>query len=130
EFSRKAGLANDRINLRFENITSASEDTLRIGMTVNIRGTIDTATGRGEYESIEFQPELRGPLDVAGIDTNAGTLTVLGRKVRVTAQTSFDGIRDLAEINGELQAGNQPELEISGNLDNSSGILNATRIAR
>lgn len=130
EFSRKPGLADDRVKLSFENSTSASENSLRIGMTVNIRGTINSATGTGEYESIEFQPELRGPLDNGGIDPIANTLTVMGRKVLVTANTSFDSIRDLAEINAELQAGNHPELEISGDLDTGSGTLHATRIAR
>jgi hypothetical protein len=127
EFSRKPGLADDRVKLSFENNTSAGENNLRIGMTVNIKGTINSATGTGEYESIDFQPELRGPLDVGGIDTIASTLTVMGRKVQVTANTSFDnGLADISD----LQAGNHPELEISGNLDNSSGTLIATRIAR
>ena len=127
EFSRKPGLADDRVKLLFEDKTSASEDNLRLGMTVNIRGTIDDATGKGEYESIEFQPELRGPLDVGNTSTN--TLTVMGRTVQIAANTSFDSdISGLSDI--ILQAGNNPELEISGNLDNSSGILIATRIAR
>ena len=128
EFSRKSGLADDRVNLRFENNTSAGENNLRIGMNVTIKGTINNATGKGEYESIEFQPELRGPLDVGGIDTSTNTLTVMGRKVQVAGNTSFDsGISSLSDIN---QAGNNPELEISGNLDTSTGVLNATRIAR
>jgi uncharacterized protein DUF5666 len=126
EFSRKAGLADDRVKLLFEDKTSASENSLFIGMTVNIRGTIDNATGKGEYESIEFQPELRGPLD--SVDTTAGTLTIMGRQIQVDTNTSFDsGISGLSDI---IQAGNNPELEISGNLDNSTGILHATRIAR
>jgi hypothetical protein len=132
EFSRKPGLADDRVTLGFENITSASEKDLRIGMTVNIRGTINNATSTGEYESIEFQPELRGPLDSDGVDTTAGTLTVMGRTVKVdTNSTNFESISsDLATIKSELQAGKQPELEISGNLDNRDGVLHATRIAR
>ena len=129
EFSRKPSLvADDRVILPFENNTSASEATLRLGMSVNIRGTVNSATGKGEYESIEFQPELRGPLDAGTIDLTTNTLTVLGRKVQVAANTSFDGgIGDLTDIS---QAVNTPELEISGNLDDSSGILTATRIAR
>lgn len=130
KFTRKPGLADDRVTLGFENVSSASESKLRIGMNVTIKGTINSAAGTGEYESIEFQPELRGPLDSAGVDTGANTLTVMGRKVQVSANTSFDSVQDLNEISGELQAGNHPELEISGSLDNSSGTLIATRIAR
>jgi hypothetical protein len=129
EFSRKPSLVEDnRITLDFENNASAGEDSLRIGMNVSIRGTINNATGKGEYENIEFHPELRGPLDAGSIDINTNTLTVMGRKVQVAVNTSFDGgINDLADIS---QAVNNPELEISGNLDDNSGILTATRIAR
>ncbi|MBC7963686.1 MAG: hypothetical protein H7Y05_12160 [Steroidobacteraceae bacterium] len=130
EFSRKPGLADDRVKVGFENDASASENGLRIGMTVNIRGTINNATGTGEYESIEFQPELRGPLDANGVDPTAATLTILGRKIQVETNTNFDSVRDLTEINSELLAGRHPELEISGNLDNTTGVLHATRIAR
>lgn len=129
EFTRKGGLADDRVKLRFDNITSASESSLRVGMNVKVRGHFNTATGTGEYESIEFQPDVRGPLDTNGVDTATSTITVMGRKVQVEATTNFDGIRDITEINGELQLGNHPELEISGTLDDA-GLLHATRIAR
>lgn len=129
EFTRKNGLADDRIKLGFENNTSAGEANLRIGMIVKVTGHFNTTSGTGEYESIEFQPDVRGPLDTNGVDTTTSTITVLGRKVKVEANTNFDGIRDITEINGELQLGKHPELEISGNLDNA-GVLHATRIAR
>jgi len=130
KFSRKAGLADDRVKLRFENNTSAGEGSLRVGMIVKVSGKIDAAADTGEYESIEFQPEIRGPLDSNGVDAAAGTLTIMGRTIQVENNTSFESIRDLAEIDGELQAGRHPELEISGNMDNSTGILHATRVAR
>ena len=130
KFSRKAGLADDRVKLRFENNTSAGEGSLRVGMIVKVSGKIDAATDTGEYESIEFQPEIRGPLDSNGVDAAVGTLTIMGRTIQVENNTSFESIRDLAEIDGELQAGRHPELEISGNMDNSTGILHATRVAR
>ncbi|HXE96005.1 MAG TPA: DUF5666 domain-containing protein [Dongiaceae bacterium] len=129
-FTRKGGLADDRVKLGFENNSSASEQNLRVGMIVKVTGTIDAATDTGEYESIEFQPEIRGPLDTGGVDTAAGTLTIMGRKVQIDTNTNFENIRDLTEIGSELQAERQPELEISGNLDNATGILHATRVAR
>ncbi len=129
KFSRKSGLTDDRVKLRFENNTSAREDNLRIGMIVKIRGEVNSSAGTGEYESIEFQPEIRGPLDNAGVDLVNNKLTVMGREVQIEARTSFDSIKDLAEINGELQAGRHPELEISGNMD-SAGVFHATRIGR
>lgn len=129
KFSRKTGLPDDRVKLRFENNTSASENNLRIGMIVTVKGAVNTGAGIGEYDSIEFQPETRGPLDTASVDTATNTLTVMGRTVKVDAGTSFDSIRDLAELKSEHDLGNRPELEISGTLD-SSGVLHATRIGR
>lgn len=129
KFSRKSGLPDDRVKLRFENNTSASENNLRIGMIVTIKGAVNTGAGVGEYESIEFQPETRGPLDTASVDTAANTLTIMGRTIKVEPGTSFDNVRDLAEIKSEHDLGNRPELEISGTLD-STGVLHATRIGR
>jgi hypothetical protein len=129
-FTRKGGLPDNRIKLGFENNSSAGEENLRVGMIVKVTGTIDAATDTGEYESIEFQPEIRGPLDANGVDTTKGMLTVMGRKIQIDTNTNFENIRDLTEINSELQAERHPELEISGNLDNTTGILHATRVAR
>lgn len=133
KYTRKAGLADDRVKLGFENNTGAREDNLRIGMIVTIRGSVNTNAGSGEYESIEFQPEIRGPLDDAalnGVDLINNRLKVMGRDIQVETNTTFDGIRDLAEVSSELEAGRHPELEVSGNLDNTTGVLHATRVAR
>jgi hypothetical protein len=129
KFTRKTGLADDRVKLGFENITSAGEESLRLGMIVTVRGAFDSATGIGEYESIEFQPEVRGPLDNNGVDLVGNRISIMGRDVMVEANTTFENITDIAGIKGELDAGRHPELEISGNLDNN-GALHATRIAR
>ena len=132
KFTRKTGLADDRVKLGFENNTSAQENNLRVGMIVNVKGAVDSSAGTGEYESIEFQPEIRGPLDDAaanGVDLINNRVKVMGREIQVEANTTFDSIRDIAEIKGELDAGRHPELEVSGNLD-GTGMLHATRIAR
>ncbi len=127
EFTRRAGLADDRVSLGFDNVSGVGEDRLKIGMVVRVRGTFESATGKGEYEAIEFQPELRGQLD--GVNETARTVTVLGRTVQLEAGSQIVGIRNLAELTADLGVGRHPELEISGYLDNS-GILHATRISK
>jgi hypothetical protein len=127
EFTRKAGLADDRVKLGFTNISGATENRLNVGMVVKIRGSFNSTTGKGEYEAIEFQPELRGRLD--SVNETAGTVTIMGRTVQVETGSQFDGIIDLAGLAADLAGGRHPELEISGNLD-SSGVLHATRIAK
>jgi Domain of unknown function (DUF5666) len=127
-FTRKGGLADDRVKLWFENNTSAGEESLRVGMIVTIKGAVNTAAGIGEYESIEFLPEIRGPLDDNGVDLANNRVTVMGWPIQVGADTSFENFRDLADLHEDLQAKRHPELEISGNLD-GVGTLHATRIA-
>ena len=127
EFTRKPGLADDRVKLPFSNISGAGEGQLRVGMTVKIRGTFNSVTGKGEYEAIEYQPDLRGRLD--SVNAAAGTFAVMGLPVQVEADSQFDGFRDLAELTADLGAGNRPELEING-IHDGSGNLHATRIAK
>jgi hypothetical protein len=129
EFDRKTGLVDDKVSLKFEGLQNQSESQLKTGMTVKITGTFNSSTGRGEYEAIEFQPELRGRLDDAGVDQVNNRLTVMGRQVQVDANTQFDSVRDLAELSADLGNANHPEIEVSGNLD-SSGVLHATRISK
>lgn len=127
EFSRKAGLADDRVRLGFDNISGAGEGRLKVGMMVRIKGTFDSATGRGEYEAIEFQPELRGRLD--SVNEVADTVTIMGRTVQIEPGSQFDNLRDLSELTADVAGGDRPELEISGNLDDR-GVLHATRVAK
>ena len=127
EFTRKAGLADDRVSLTFDNVSGAGESRLKIGMIVKVTGTFDSATGKGEYEAIEFQPELRGRLD--SVDTTTGTATVMGRTVQLEAGSQLDGITDLAGLSTDLAGGKHPEMEISGYLD-GSGVLHVTRMAK
>ncbi|KAF0221571.1 MAG: hypothetical protein FD174_340 [Geobacteraceae bacterium] len=127
EFSRKTGLADNRVKLGFDNISGASEERLQVGMVVKVKGTFNSATGKGEYESIEFQPELRGRLDE--VNDAAGTVQAMGRTVQIEPNTQFGNLRDLAELATALAGGLHPELEVSGNLD-GNGILHATRISR
>jgi hypothetical protein len=129
EFDRKTGLADDKINLKFEGLQNQREDQLKTGMMVKVTGTYNSSTGRGEYEAIEFQPELRGRLDDNGVDLTTNQLTVMGHQVQIDANTQFDSARDLAELAADLGNLNHPEIEVSGNLDNT-GMLHATRIAK
>jgi hypothetical protein len=134
--------AAQRVRLPFDNFTGANakrEDALRTGMIVTVKGTFDKSSGKGTYDLIEFQPELRAPLDNFGVDatvidqTNNRIKLLGGNVVQVEASTIMDSLRDLAElqqieVQAELQ-NQRVELEISGNRDNA-GVFHATRIAK
>jgi Domain of unknown function (DUF5666) len=136
EFQAKDVVQN-RIKLPFDNFTSAAiqpgvkpEGMLRTGMIVRVKWSRDAA-GHKVYENIEFRPDLRGPIDdTAAFPATGSTFKVMGRTVQFDTATTFDSIRDLADLKSEVEVQlRRPELEISGTVDDS-GVLHATRIAR
>jgi cytoskeletal protein CcmA (bactofilin family) len=128
EFVRSSdpGVSETPIELAFENVSTGSEDSLKVGMIVDVSGSYDPASGKGSYSRIIFSPELRGPLDSGSVDTAAGTFSVLGRTILTGAATIFDGIADLNELASRQNQG--LELEVSGYLD-AQGRIQSTRVA-
>jgi hypothetical protein len=134
EFTKKVDVTEAQsVTFKFDDTQHAQAD-LKIGMIVTVKGTADTATKKGEFESIEFKPELRGPTGDAGdvlISGTTGTLKVMGHDVVTGATTSFEGVADLAALKAKLSGANvgkHPEIEVSGRTDNA-GVFHATRIA-
>ncbi len=96
-----------------------SRADLRLGMVVEVNGSdiTDDSAGRrnATAATISVRSEIKGP--ISAIDAAAGTLTVLGQPVRVSASTVFDdgisgGLTGLAtnqivEVYGLLNAQDQ-----------------------
>ncbi len=99
----------------------SSSDALGLGMVVEIRGSVDDDGLAGTAQSISYYSELKGP--VTAVDAGAGTITVFGEVVSVTATTVFEDVAGLAGI----AVGNV--VEVYG-LPGASGTLVATRIER
>lgn len=103
---------------------AAMQSDLKVGDVIEVSGHHDDSTGQDVADSIEYQPNVRGP--VSAIDATAGTLVVLGQSVVVSADTFFgDGIvpaslaglavNDIVEVSGMVAA---------------NGDIQATRIER
>ena len=67
---------------------SRSRDDLKLGMTINVRGTPIAGDGSSSATSIVVGSAIVGPVSV--INVGAATLTVLGQPVDVLATTVFD----------------------------------------
>ncbi len=102
----------------------ATEDDLRIGQIVRVRGSVADDGSSGRAERIDFDDNVEGPID--SIDVTNGVMVVLGQTVLVDGDTSFDddiSPRSLAGLGvGEV-------VEVSGFVDSTGRIL-ATRIER
>lgn len=100
---------------------SSSSSSLAIGQVVEIRGSVNDDGVTGTASSIAYYSALKGP--VTAINVGAGTVTVFGQVVNVTATTLFEDVSGLAGLN----VGNV--VEVYG-LPDASGAITATRIER
>jgi hypothetical protein len=112
--------------------SNSSQSALRVGMRVKLKGTVNDDGVTGTAESVVYQSELKGPVDVLVpiFDTTdptllvAVTLTIFGQQVMVTSDTTFDD--DFGLTMDSLQVGDV--LEISG-FSSTDGIV-ATHIEK
>lgn len=99
-----------------------SADDLRLGMWVEVQGTVDDRGDRGVAQTIRLRPAARGVVSAA---SDAGiTLGALDTEVLVGAGTVIDGGADV----GALVAGDV--VEVHGPLDNQVGYVRASRVEK
>lgn len=97
--------------------SSVSADSLKVGMVVKVKGTLNDDGVTGSSTSIEYEDSLEGPV----ANLTATGFTILGQTVVVTATTVFEGAANLAAItNGQF-------VEVSG-FANPDGSITATRV--
>ncbi len=104
----------------------ATENDLKLGMFVTVKGTVDSSGISGTANSVDFDDNVQGPvtgLDPATAGNPTRTFTVLGMTV-VTDKVStvFEGSSISTLADGDL-------VEASGLIDNT-GKLQATRIEK
>lgn len=100
------------------NGVQGTQDDLRVGMMINVTGSVAAGTTTGTASKVKFNSNVVGIVDSVDVPNN--TLVVLGQTVVTDDLTVFDGV-----TLSTLQPGNV--LEVSGMVD-SSGVIHATRI--
>ncbi len=130
EFTKNASVTDaDAVTFKFDD-THPGQAGLKIGMMVTVKGAVDPATNKGEFESIEFNPEVRGPADSL-TSAASNTIKIMGHDVVTSATTSFEGttaIPTLTDLKNQLAGAKHPEVEVSGHTD-SAGVFHATRLS-
>ncbi len=102
---------------------SGSESDLRIGMVVQVSGTINADGVTGTATAIRYGDELEGPIANTSADPNTGetSFDILGiNVVASTAETAFEDMTMADLADGKV-------IEVSGFFDNSD-VLRATYI--
>lgn len=106
------------------NGVSGTQDDLRVGQVVTVRGSVDDNGVDGDAEEISFEDNVKGPIQV--IDRALSQIVVLGQTVLIDPETSFDDSISPSSIEG-LSV--DSIVEISGLVD-ATGRITATRIER
>ena len=110
---------DSRATILDDDDNSVSSSSLSIGQVVELRGEVSDDGLTGTASSIAYYSALKGP--VTAVNVGAGTVTVFGQVVNVTATTLFEDVSGLAA----LAVGNV--IEVYG-LPDASGAITATRI--
>ena len=101
-----------------------SRDDLKLGMTINVRGTPIAGDSSSAATSIVYGSAIVGPVSV--INIGAASLTVLGQPVDVLTTTVFD-----ESLGGALAALSLGDvIEVYALLDTATQRYSATRIER
>lgn len=100
------------------------DSDLKVGMVVEVKGTIDSATGKGEAKEVQYDANLEGPIDTGSIDASAQSFTVFGQTIVADATTVYEGVSDFSG----LAQGNR--VEVSGTADTTSHVIKAARIEK
>jgi hypothetical protein len=112
----------DRAQISVNGNAAAAAD-LALGQVVTVRGTRDADSPRGEADSVAFDANVEGPVDV--IDVSGGRLVVLGTPV-TTSDTTVLELGPRAPAIASLTLGER--VQVSGFVG-ADGTIAATRIA-
>ena len=100
----------------------SADSALKVGMVVTVKGAFSDST-HGKATSVTFADNLKGP--VAAFDNSAGSMTVLGQKIKFDSTTVFDDF----PTKGTSSVVPGQMVQVSGFAD-PSGTIQATRIER
>jgi hypothetical protein len=83
----------DKAEIWMDGVRQSDQASLRLGMVVEVEGSVNKDGKTGEAKKVFFNQFVVGP--ISGIETLSQShkrLTVLGQKILVDSNTSFDGV--------------------------------------
>jgi hypothetical protein len=99
---------------------AGADSDLKVGMVVELKGSADSASGKGTAVEVLYSADVDGP--VGAIDLAANTFTVFTRTVAVDASTIWDGVAGIAALVVN------DRVEVSGSVDTVNKVLKADRV--
>jgi len=108
-----------------DGVSVSNDDSLRVGMIVEIEGSVNDDGTNGTASIVRFDDSVEGP--ILSIDTAARKLEILGQAVLVDERTVFDIFSVSPPNLSGLSAGDV--IEVSGQIDDL-GNIRATYIEK
>lgn len=103
------------------NHQSSNEDALKLGMVVQVFGTVDEATNEGIAETVIYDQNLEGAITaIEVVDAHSMQITVLGQTLLVEDTIEMEGTSFATLAIGNV-------IEVCGYVDNNDNLV-ATRI--
>jgi len=109
-----------RAEIALDGSTGHSQSDLRVGMVVEVAGTVASDGATGTATRLAYESLLRGNIEGA---PNAGIVSVLGQRVSIDDATLFESAAGITD----LQAGDR--IQVSG-FKTPDGSLRATWVSR
>jgi len=109
-------------NFTLDGTTGGAEINLETGMVVTVNGVINSDNLTGTASSINYRPDLRGPVASPSPTQNGGSFSIFGQGVIADETTAFDSAQGFASITAGLN------VEVSGYRTKADQILHATKI--
>jgi hypothetical protein len=103
---------------------SLGAESLRLGMWLEVQGTIDASGERGAARTIRVRPAARGVVSASTNDAGGPAVTVLDANVRLGNGTVLEGVASAAG----LAAGDV--VEVHGPLAGAAGDVSASRVEK
>ena len=103
----------------------STEDNLKVGMVVKVRGTIDDTTQTGTATLVEANDALEGTIQSVG----ANTITVMGQTVRIEDNVTRLNDDDTLKVFASANFAVGERVEVHAFPDDNGG-LRATRVAK
>lgn len=99
--------------------------SLKVGMTVKVRGSSDDATRRGSASQVDARDTLEGTIEAVG----ANAITVMGQTVQIEDNVTRLNDDDTVKLFSAAGFAVGNVVEVNGYADDNGGLL-ATRVAR
>ncbi len=112
--------------ITLDNVSGGDTD-LKVGMYVEVKGTVDPDTGKGTADEVNYSSSIEGTIDTGSLDAATGAFSVFALAIQTDAATVYENSTGFA---GTSPLAEGDRVEVSGILDSATSTIKATRVEK